>query len=170
MYKMVLCHQYEATGNCTYNNKCSYAHGQDELQPISNHLSDKTILCRSYHNDRICNYRAKCKFIHELSEKRVPTPGKASQQPVILILPLNMTLKQFTKIQKSENTEQTKQLSSQNKSVNLLGESQHSFLESIKCQAQIPTMSSNHHATMSSMPPCHSHIHTLPTSKNSSKP
>ena len=24
-------------GNCTYNNKCKYAHRQDELQPISNH-------------------------------------------------------------------------------------------------------------------------------------
>ena len=83
-YKTVLCHQYEAMGNCMYNNKCRYAHRQDELQPISNHPLYKTILCRSYHNDGICNYRAKCKFIHELSEKRVPTPRKASQQPVIL--------------------------------------------------------------------------------------
>ena len=170
MYKTVLCHQYKATGNCTFNNKCRYAQGQDELQPISNHPLYKTILCRSYHNYRICNYGAKCKFMHELSEKRVPTPGKVSQQPVILVLPSNMTLKQFTQIQKSENMEQTKQLSSQNKSVNLLSESQHSFLESIKCQAKIPTMSSDH---LLSMPPCHSHVHTLPTleptSKNSSK-
>ena len=31
MYKTVLCHQYEATGNCMYNNKFRYAHRQDEL-------------------------------------------------------------------------------------------------------------------------------------------
>ena len=130
------------------NSKCRYAHGHNELQPISNHPLYKTILCRSYHNDEICNYGENCKFIHELSEKRVPTPGKASQQPIILVLPLNTTLKQFTQIQKSQNTEQTKQLSSQNKSVNLLSESQHSFLESIKHQAQIPTMSSDHLLSM----------------------
>ena len=95
------------------------------------------------------------------------TSGKASQQPVILVLPSNMTLKQFTQIQKSENTEQTKQLSSQNKSVNLLSESQHSFLESIKHQAQIPTMSSDHLLNPSqflSMPPCHSHVHLTQSS------
>ena len=85
------------------------------------------LLCRSYHNDGICNYGAKCKFIHELSEKRVLTPGEASQQSVILVLPSNTTLKKFMQIQKSENTEQTKQLSSQNKSVNLPSESQHFF-------------------------------------------
>ena len=80
-------------------------------------------------------------------------------------------------MQKSENMEKTKQLSSQNKSVNLSSESQHSFSESIKRQAQIPTMSSNHLLNpnqLLSMPPCHSHVHTLPTlqptSKNLSKP
>ena len=76
MYKTVLCHQYEAMGNCTYNTKCRYAHRQDELQPTSNHPLYKTILCRSYDNHGICNYWAKCKFIHELSKKRVPTPEK----------------------------------------------------------------------------------------------
>ena len=104
--------------------------------------------------------------------RKSPDPGKVSQQPVILVLPLNTTLKQFTQIQKSENMEQTKQLSSQNKSVNLLSESQPSFLESIKCQAQIPTMSSDHLLNPNqflSMPPCHSHVHTLPTLQPNSK-
>ena len=77
MYKTVLCHQYKATGNCMYNNKCRYTHRQDELQPISNHPLYKTILCRSYHNEGTCNYGAKCKFIHELSKKRVPNPRKS---------------------------------------------------------------------------------------------
>ena len=99
--------------------------------------------------------------------KKSPNPqGKVSQQPAILVLPLNMTLKQFTQIQKSENMEQTKQLSSQNKSVILPSESQHSFLESIECQAQISTMSSNHLLNPNqflSTTPCHSHIYTLPT-------
>ena len=89
------------------------------MKPISNHHLYKPILCRSYHNDGICNYGEKCKLIHELSKNRVPTPAKASQQPVILVLPLNATLKQFTQIQKSENTEQTKQLSSQKQSLNI---------------------------------------------------
>ena len=84
MYKTVLCHQYEAMGNCTCKNKCRYAHRQDELQPISNHPLYKTILFRLYHSDGICNYGVKCKFIHELSKKRLPNPVKASQQPVIL--------------------------------------------------------------------------------------
>ena len=103
--------------------------------------------------------------------KKELTQGKASQQHAILVFPSNTALKQFTQIQKSENMDQTKQLSSQNKSVNLLSESQHLFLESIKHQAQIPTMSSDH---LLSTRPCHYHIHTLPTlqltSKNSSKP
>ena len=88
---------------------CRYVHRQEELQPFSNHPLYKTIFFRSYHNDGICNYGAKCKFIHELSKKkRVPTLAKASQQPVTLVLPSNMTLKQFTQIQKSENMEQSK--------------------------------------------------------------
>ena len=95
MYKTVLCHQYKAMGNCTYKNKCRYAHGQNELQPISNHPLYKTILCRSYHNDRICNYGAKCKFVHELSEKRVLNPGKASPQPVILDQILDQIIKNW---------------------------------------------------------------------------
>ena len=171
MYKTVLCCQSKAAGNCTCNNKCRYAHRQDELQPISNHPLYKTILCRSYHNDGICNYSAKYKFIYELSERRVPTPGNASQQPVILVLYLNMTLKQFTQIQKSENTEQTKQLSSQNKSLNLPSESHHSFLESIEHQAQIPRMSSNHILNPSQFlntTLCHSHVPTpIPTQTHS---
>ena len=98
--------------------------------------------------------------------KKESQPQENHHNPIILVLPLNTTLKQFTQIQKSENMEQTKQLSSQNKSVNLPSESQHSFLESIKCPAQILTMSSNHLLNPNqflSTPPCHSHIHTLPT-------
>ena len=148
---LLICHTSLKCFSCPNIGTCTclgFIFSQHQLQPILNHPLHKTILCRSYHNDGICNYGVKCKFIHELSKKkRVPSPAKASQQPVILVLPLNMTLKQFTQIQKSENMEQTKQLFSQKKvaiSDNLPNESQHPFLESIECQAQIPTMSSDH--------------------------
>ena len=67
-YKTEMCNNWIEFGQCRYNNKCRFAHGEEELRVARRINSDKnwkSELCRNYHNDGTCSYGRRCHFIHE---------------------------------------------------------------------------------------------------------
>ncbi|CAD8052920.1 unnamed protein product [Paramecium sonneborni] len=63
--KTELCKNYQALGYCKFGNECSFAHGQEELQPkIHLHQKYKTKACIRYFNDGFCPYGIRCQYLH----------------------------------------------------------------------------------------------------------
>lgn len=50
-----------------YGKRCRYAHGQEELRPISRSNQYKTKTCKAYHEHGTCSYGIRCTFIHHPS-------------------------------------------------------------------------------------------------------
>ena len=64
-YKVQLCNDYQTTG-CKHGNKCTYAHGEDELRK----RSDKTRRCLAHYTNNSCTLGDKCYQVHSESELR----------------------------------------------------------------------------------------------------
>ena len=67
-YKTELCRSFMETGVCTYNRRCTFAHGQEELRAKARHPRYKTRFCRAYHVEGFCTYGGRCDFIHDTVE------------------------------------------------------------------------------------------------------
>ena len=67
-YKTEMCNNWIEYGSCRYNEKCRFAHGEDELRVARRIKSEKkwkSELCRNYHSGGTCLYGRRCHFIHE---------------------------------------------------------------------------------------------------------
>jgi len=76
LYKTELCRSWQF-GQCKYNERCLFAHGEHELKPLKKprHNKYKTELCITFHTFGFCPYATRCNFVHELDEHR---PAKHS--------------------------------------------------------------------------------------------
>jgi len=76
LYKTELCRSWQF-GQCKYNERCLFAHGEHELKPMKKprHNKYKTELCVTFHSFGFCPYAARCNFVHEPEEHR---PAKHS--------------------------------------------------------------------------------------------
>ena len=69
LYKTELCRSWQF-GQCKYNERCLFAHGEHELKPMKKprHNKYKTELCVTFHSFGFCPYAARvrifarCKF------------------------------------------------------------------------------------------------------------
>lgn len=67
-YKTELCKNWVETTMCRYEDKCRFAHGQEELTLAAKHAFNdkfKSKNCRSFYHAKQCMYGAKCLFRHE---------------------------------------------------------------------------------------------------------
>ena len=64
LYKTEMCRSWVETGNCRYGSKCQFAHGEDELRPVTRHPRYKTEICQTFHQLGTCKYGTRCRFIH----------------------------------------------------------------------------------------------------------
>ena len=61
--KTELCKNYVLGEPCPLGDRCSFAHGEEELKPKPfNHY--KTVKCRHYHERGFCQYGPRCQFLH----------------------------------------------------------------------------------------------------------
>ena len=63
-YKTEMCQRFEETGECKFQAKCQFAHGQSELRTISKHPKFKTVPCKTFHTSGVCAYGNRCNFLH----------------------------------------------------------------------------------------------------------
>lgn len=54
-----------------YGKRCRYAHGKEELRPISRSNQYKTKTCKAYHEGGTCPYGIRCTFIHHTNDKPI---------------------------------------------------------------------------------------------------
>ena len=64
LFKTEICKAWEAGKECTFGNRCQYAHGIEELRGKDRHQKYKTSLCKGYHENGHCPYGSRCSFIH----------------------------------------------------------------------------------------------------------
>jgi len=69
-FKTSLCRHYQAFGSCSYGNQCGFAHGTNELRPMSNLY--KTRLCNTWLSGQECKFGSKCMFAHGAVDMRMP--------------------------------------------------------------------------------------------------
>jgi butyrate response factor 1 len=65
-YKTELCRNFELTRRCRYGNRCSYAHGKEELvhkKHINLHYKSKK--CNKFFERGFCEYGARCQYLHK---------------------------------------------------------------------------------------------------------
>jgi len=65
LYKTELCRSFSESGYCRYGLKCRFAHGEDDLRPVTRHKKYKTEMCKNFIKTGICPYGVRCRFIHE---------------------------------------------------------------------------------------------------------
>ena len=63
--KTEMCRNWETKGYCSWGAKCSYAHGEHELQK-KNHVPKNylTRSCVTFHKQGICSFGKRCQFMH----------------------------------------------------------------------------------------------------------
>ena len=63
LYKTELCRSWQF-GQCKYNERCLFAHGEAELKPMKKprHNKYKTELCVSFHTFGFCPYAARVRL------------------------------------------------------------------------------------------------------------
>jgi len=88
-HKTVLCKHFEQDGECKFGNKCSFAHGEAELQrkaqpkPAARDPLYKTVLCKHFEQDGECKFGNKCSFAHGETElQRKAQPKAATRDPL----------------------------------------------------------------------------------------
>ncbi|EFO23791.1 hypothetical protein LOAG_04695 [Loa loa] len=65
-YKTSLCGEFRKTKKCGYGERCTFAHGEEELRPPPKaHPKYKTQLCKNFIRDNYCPYGDRCMYIHE---------------------------------------------------------------------------------------------------------
>lgn len=63
-YKTELCARFNLNGQCEYNEKCRFAHGQGELRHRIRPSTYKTKKCYFFHTLGSCKYEGRCIFLH----------------------------------------------------------------------------------------------------------
>ena len=64
--KTELCKNYEFYHDCFYKNKCSFAHGKEELREEIVQPSYKTKSCKSFIENKVCNFGIRCSYRHNI--------------------------------------------------------------------------------------------------------
>eukprot|EP01017_Pseudomicrothorax_dubius_P015766 TRINITY_DN1802_c0_g1_i3.p1 TRINITY_DN1802_c0_g1~~TRINITY_DN1802_c0_g1_i3.p1 ORF type:complete len:134 (-),score=22.78 TRINITY_DN1802_c0_g1_i3:115-516(-) len=60
-----MCKNWEFKGTCKWGDKCSYAHGEKELQEKKHlHSNYRTKQCRQFHSLGYCFYGKRCQYVH----------------------------------------------------------------------------------------------------------
>jgi hypothetical protein len=72
-----------------YEDRCRYAHGNNELRQVKRSVQYKTKRCRSYDLQGSCAYGVRCTFIHEKSNKP-PQPQIQSKPSTTIISPASI--------------------------------------------------------------------------------
>lgn len=65
-YKTEMCRNFESTGHCKFGNKCSFAHGKDEVlnkRHINLHYKSKR--CNKFFDNGFCEYGSRCQYLHK---------------------------------------------------------------------------------------------------------
>ena len=64
-----MCKNFELYGTCKYGDKCSFAHGKQQIMNKTDvSASYKTRICKKYVNNGYCPYGLRCQFIHDERE------------------------------------------------------------------------------------------------------
>jgi len=75
--KTEYCKTFQLGLICPYGNKCSFAHGSDELRPkVLVPTNYKTVKCKQFFEKGFCNFGPRCQFLHEMpvyTESTVPS-------------------------------------------------------------------------------------------------
>ncbi|KAL4495158.1 hypothetical protein ABPG72_007265 [Tetrahymena utriculariae] len=67
--KTEMCKNWTATGTCKFGDKCSFAHGKEQLQgKIHLHPNYKTKPCKKFFIKGICSYGNRCQYIHSITQ------------------------------------------------------------------------------------------------------
>ncbi|CDW86841.1 zinc finger protein [Stylonychia lemnae] len=95
-YKTELCKNWEIEGNCIFGDRCSFAHGQRQLQTkIDLPSKYKTRMCKKFQEELYCPYGIRCQFIHSIPQKASDQQEseflKNPQNPQVLQPQLNPT-------------------------------------------------------------------------------
>eukprot|EP00462_Mataza_sp_D1_P019378 CAMPEP_0175127500 /NCGR_PEP_ID=MMETSP0087-20121206/4418_1 /TAXON_ID=136419 /ORGANISM="Unknown Unknown, Strain D1" /LENGTH=774 /DNA_ID=CAMNT_0016409479 /DNA_START=66 /DNA_END=2390 /DNA_ORIENTATION=+ len=64
LYKTELCKSYQDSGYCRYGLKCRFAHGHNDLRPVTRHKKYKTEHCNNFAQKGFCPYGSRCRFLH----------------------------------------------------------------------------------------------------------
>ena len=68
-FKIEMCKNWETQGWCTFGDKCTFAHGKNELVDKSFVIPKyKSRKCESYYFNGFCNFGPKCNYLHSLSK------------------------------------------------------------------------------------------------------
>ena len=93
--KTVMCKNWLDTGSCNYGDKCSYAHGEDEIRSskekkiIAQNPLYKTTLCKMFAEGDYCELAENCHFAHgedELRTFKPPDKTDLSNDPLYKVL------------------------------------------------------------------------------------
>ena len=64
-FKTEICKNFSLTGLCKWGDKCSFAHGKQELRSrIIRNDCYKTKICNHYHKAGFCPYSSRCQYFH----------------------------------------------------------------------------------------------------------
>jgi len=63
-YKTEICKKFQSTGKCPYDDKCRFAHGEQELIMKPKGKNYKKIPCKSFFEKGYCPYGSRCNFRH----------------------------------------------------------------------------------------------------------
>lgn len=82
-YKAEICKQILFSGDCTYKERCTFAHSYEEIyQTPKNHNNFKQVECKKFKNG-YCPYGYKCHFKHTLhANLNILMHKKISRLPV----------------------------------------------------------------------------------------
>ena len=68
-FRTEMCKNFELYGTCKYGDKCSFAHGKQQIMNKTDvSASYKTRICKKYVNNGYCPYGLRCQFIHDERE------------------------------------------------------------------------------------------------------
>jgi len=85
--KTELCKTYELGLSCPYGDKCSFAHGSQELRiKLLVPINYKTVKCRQYHEEMYCHYGPRCQFLHKPLKPQPLQRMKVSYSQVLELL------------------------------------------------------------------------------------
>lgn len=68
-YKTEPCKNYSLSGYCSYGDKCQFAHGNCEINPVFCGGLYKTKKCKNFWKKGFCLYGIRCQFLHSECEK-----------------------------------------------------------------------------------------------------
>ena len=68
-YKTEPCKNYSLSGYCNYGDKCQFAHGNCEINPVFCGGLYKTKKCKNFWKKGFCLYGIRCQFLHSECEK-----------------------------------------------------------------------------------------------------